>query len=668
MPRSCWRHFLRRLTPCALAALLLIEQGRGALWANPAAKTARIETVSPSLSVPDLAVSVAAPAALPDVSALAPLPAVEAPVTPHVEASAVSAHGVSGYNPALPAPNAAAAPEIGYQAGAQQFDGEGKLDPFGRDLGWDQMPAAPADAVESIKDVSLEHAGKAFTPSPQDWRDEIFYSIMFDRFDRQAPYSAWGDEAKANTRHGGNIRGTIRRLDYLKNLGVTTLLVSPIFMNPPSGYHQYWAVHFLAVDPQLGTKADFQELVREAHQRGMRVVLDMVFNHTGPVIEYEGGFKFGPPKKIKKWAYPVKPVELQDPQHFSRRGDIGDWNDQDQILHGDLPGGVNHFDTDNKATQDLLLTIAKYWIKETDVDGFRLDVYKHVSPKMWDRVFKEVREYASGLGKKNFLLVGELYDGDAKKLAPEVGHGRLDSAYNYPAYYSDMDALRGKAPTRQLEDAFLRLEAILGQPLHWLVRFLDNHDRPRFLKDGEPVGKLKAALGYIMTTVGIPYLFYGTEQGFRSNPNREKLDLEASRDDLFAQGKFRDPRAPGFDESSDMYRFIAALSKVRALYPALRRGQQYVRWSDRDAAGLFAFSRIDGGEEVLVALNTADTERKADMWVDAHLTGAGVELVDALDPSFSTKTWAQDGGSRVAVTVPAHGVRVLARRPKAPAR
>ncbi len=637
-------------------------------------------------------------ASVPDIPALAPSPVVDAPAaSPYSGYARYSGYlggqslysgyraDYSGYaaqaagaavepeeddEPAASPATAEQAPEGGAQAAAEKFDGSKHLDYFGRDLGWDQMPAEPADAPSSIKQISLAPSRAHYTPSPEDWRDGSVYALLWDRFEREAPYSTWGDPSKASTRHGGNIKGAMLRLPYLERGHVKTIVVNSVTMNPPAGYHQYWSAHFLAVDPQIGTMADFKKFVDEAHKRGMRVVLDMVFNHTGPVAEYEGGFHFGPPKKIAKWNYQIKPVELQREEHFSRRGDIGDWNNKEQVQYGDLPGGINRLDTDNPATQDILLKIAKYWIKETDIDGFRLDVYKHVSPKMWDRVFKEIREYAASLGKKNFWIgPGELYDGDPDHLAPEVKPGKLDSAYNYPAYYWDMAALRGQEPTYKLEESFHKLKDILGESLGRLVRFLDNHDRPRFLKEGEPLGRLKAAVAYIMTTVGIPYVFYGTEQGLRSTAKREKeLDLEASRDDLFPAGKFRDPKAPGFDEKSEMYRHIAALGALREKHPALRRGEQFVRWSDKTGAGLFAFSRIYGDEEVLVAINTAGAPQLRDMWVDAQRTGPDADLVDELDPSYVTKTWAQDGGARVVVAIPAYGARVLVRRAKTPAK
>ena len=220
-------------------------------------------------------------------------------------------------------------------------------------VAWDEILAEPTDAPSSLSQVSLDVPVNAvYTASPEDWRDQIFYSVIIDRFERASPFVAWGDPADGRTRHGGNLRGLLKRLDYIKALGATTILINPVVMNPPAGYHQYWAVHLMAVDPQIGTMADLKELVATAHRMGIRVVLDMVFNHTAPIVECTEGLPFGPRKTVKRWRYPLKPVELARDECFSLRGDIGDWHDVEQVKVGDLPGGINRFDTSRPDVQE----------------------------------------------------------------------------------------------------------------------------------------------------------------------------------------------------------------------------------------------------------------------------------------------------------------------------
>jgi len=234
-----------------------------------------------------------------------------------------------------------------------------RKDEFGRTNGWEDVPAEPADAPKSFKDISLEPApGHRAHPSPADWRDEVFYYVMVDRFGRVTPQTTWGDPYDARTRHGGNIQGLIEKLGYLQGLGVSTIVVSPIVMNTPAAYHGYSPIHRAAVEPSLGTMADVQRLKDELAKRGMHLLVDRVFNQTGPILKYKGGFKYSEtPKEVEEIKYPLKPSEYveQVNEHFSRRGDINDWSSDEQKQNGDLPGGIPRLRSENPATQDLLL-------------------------------------------------------------------------------------------------------------------------------------------------------------------------------------------------------------------------------------------------------------------------------------------------------------------------
>ncbi|HEX4048355.1 MAG TPA: alpha-amylase family glycosyl hydrolase, partial [Elusimicrobiota bacterium] len=245
-----------------------------------------------------------------------------------------------------------------------------RLNPAAPDAG--ELPP-PSDAVDSLAQAALKlEPGRAHYPSPEDWRDETLYSIFLDRFNKGAGGSPVGDPASGLTRHGGNIRGVIDKLDYLKESGVTTLLISPVAMTVPEAYHGYAPVHFLAVDPHLGSMADFKELVAKAHAKGLRVVLDWVINHAGPVFEYADGKTQwtgdNAPGPIE-WTRTLKPVELAA-DDFTRERVITDWNDENQATHGDFPPNYRHFATDRPETQRKLIHVAQWWMKETDIDGF----------------------------------------------------------------------------------------------------------------------------------------------------------------------------------------------------------------------------------------------------------------------------------------------------------
>lgn len=536
-----------------------------------------------------------------------------------------------------------------------------------------------ADAPDSLDAVTVEpESGRAYHPSPEDWRDEILYSILLDRFARGPNAKPEGDPKNGVTRHGGDLRGVTSKLDYIKESGVTTLLISPVTETVPEAYHGYAPIHFMKVDPHLGTLADMRALVAEAHKRGLRVVLDLVINHTGPVFEYKGGPKASgwegmdqPAKEIGEWTNNIKPTEFTNPQRFTRHGVIDNWDDHDQASHGDFPPNYRHLATDDRETQDDLIKIASWWIKETDIDGFRLDAIRHVDQDFLKRFNNKVKAYAARLGKKDFLMLGENSTGIDADLKDNLAKG-LDTVYNYPEFRRILHALHGQAATRALEGSLNQAVHKLGElVVSFLVRFIDNHDSYRFLRDGEHPDILKPAFAFLLFSLGIPLVYYGTEQAFRQATGR--LDPEnkgapadpENRQDMFGEGQFKSPSSAGdkFDQSAPSYRFLRTLAAIRKAYPALRRGDQYVRWSDPYGPGIYAFSRLYRDQEILVATNTAEQNRQATMYVDAGLSPAGSVFVDELDPSYQVTTFEpRGGGSQIAVDVPARGVRVLVRR------
>ena len=534
----------------------------------------------------------------------------------------------------------------------------------------------PADAIDSLAQASLEiDPARPSLASPADWRDETLYSVFLDRFNKSAGGKSYGDPKNGLTRHGGDIRGVTEKLDYIKASGVTTILLSPVTMTVPEAYHGYAPVHFLAVDPHLGTMADLKELVAQAHARGLRVVLDWVLNHSGPVFEYADGKTQwtgdGTAGPIE-WTRTLKPVEFTQ-DDFTRQRVITNWNDPAQVTKADFAPNYRHFATDRPQTQDKLIHLAQWWIKETGVDGLRLDAVRHLAPGFLPRFSREIRAYTAKLGKKNFLLLGENSTGVDGEMKPYLEGGSLDTLYHYPAFRRENTALHGKAPTRVLENSQHESRSALGPASSRLVRFIDLHDTYRFLLSDTPIELLKTALAFVMTAAGIPIIYYGTEQAFRQLHGRlapESGDLAAdpqNREDMFGEGQYKSASSAGdkFDEGSASFKFLRALADLRKAYPALTRGEQYERWSDPNGPGIYAFSRIHEKQEVLVVLNTSGEPRSATMWVDPGLT-SGAILEDAMNPDYRVASYAADGGEKVSVAIPPYGVRVLVR--PAPAR
>lgn len=525
----------------------------------------------------------------------------------------------------------------------------------------DSQPSAD-DLLRVAPDRAEPVTAQGF-PSPVDWRDEVLYSVLIDRFAHAQFRHSHGDPTDGHSRHGGNLPGLTARLDYLAELGVSAVQLSPVLPNEPMSYHGYGPLHLMAVDPALGTIDDLRELVEQAHQRGIRIVLDLVLNHVARVFEYPDGddFRDEPAARVN-WRQVVGPAALMDPARYTRQGMIRDWKDEHQASRGDFPPGYRRLASEDPATADLLIRLARWWVRETDVDGVRVDAIRHLDSGFVTRFCSKLRQYAAGLGKRNFLIIGEYSTTTDEPLAECLALG-VGSVYLYPEYRRQSWALHGQAPASSLADSTALARRTLGEYAHdHGVRFIDNHDVYRFLRDREPLGRLHAALAFGLFSAGIPLLYYGTEQAFRQATQRLERECSAdraapdNREDMFADGGFTSASSAGdkFDTSDPTFCWTSRLLAVRRTLVALRRGRQTQRWSDPARPGIHAFSRHTVEQEVLVAINTADEQREASIPVGALLQAAN-RLVDVLDSGFEALV--VDGA--VSLQLDPHRVRVL---------
>jgi alpha-amylase len=240
------------------------------------------------------------------------------------------------------------------------------------------------------------------------WQDEIIYFIMVDRFHNGDPTNDY----EVNTHdqrayHGGDLAGVTKKLDYLKSLGITSIWLTPIVDNEDKGYHGYWTKDFYKVEEHFGSLEDLKLLVKEAHQRQIKVILDLVVNHTG----YQHPWLNDPTKK--EW--------------FHEEMNILSWDNQDQVENGRL-AGLPDLAQENAETENYLLEMAKWWIEETDIDGYRLDTVKHVPKWFWEKFAKEVKSV-----KEDFFLIGEVWHNDPRYIA-EYNKVGIQAFVDYPFY------------------------------------------------------------------------------------------------------------------------------------------------------------------------------------------------------------------------------------------
>ncbi len=252
--------------------------------------------------------------------------------------------------------------------------------------------------------------------------------------------------------------------------------------------------------------------------------------------------------------------------------------------------------------------IYQYWVGQAGFDGFRIDTVKHVEMGFWQTWCPQLHSYGSSLGKTNFFMFGEVYDGSDTKCGSYTGTQsggpfELDSVLDYPLFFLISSVFAtASGDTQQLEN---RYDDITGNydPVSQmqLVTFLDNHDQPRFMSaSGATTARLNVALSFLYTARGVPSLYYGTEQAFNgtTDPN--------DREDMFA-GKFEQGPSVGdnFNMTHPQFQMVAELNNFRRLYPALRNGTHVNKWNNPSGPGLFAYARRLGSEEVFVVFNTS---------------------------------------------------------------
>ena len=483
---------------------------------------------------------------------------------------------------------------------------------------------------------------KLHVPSP-DWRDQIIYFVVTDRFadgdpgnnDQGAGEFGAGQRSRYN---GGDLRGLVQRLDYIRGLGATALWITPPVANQwidpvggYTGYHGYWAENFVQVDRHLGTLLDYQRLSHALHSAGMYLVQDIVLNHTGNYFSYGPDWSASDPARdyrahtaTSPRARPSQPpFDQNDPRDpWQRRAaiyhwtpDVSDFTDPAQE-HSRQVSGLDDLNSENPQVRRALRSSYGHWIKAVGVDAFRVDTAFYMPPDYFrdflrasDKAAPGINEVARRSGRRDFHVFGEGFaidrpfeDVQARKIESYMndaaGRPLLPGMLNFPLYGALGDVFaRGHVPA-ELGYRIERTMSLHARP-HHMVNFVDNHDVDRFLAAGsEPA--LRQALLALMTLPGIPAIYYGTEQGLRE-----------PRAAMFSAGWASGGR-DRYDTQAPLYRTIAALSRLRQSNKLFSRGLPQLLRANPARPGALAWRMNHAGESALVVFNTADSETLLD--------------------------------------------------------
>jgi neopullulanase len=494
-------------------------------------------------------------------------------------------------------------------------------------------------------------------------QDELIYFLLPDRFENGDTSNDKGglsgdrlttgfDPSAKGFYHGGDLKGLIKRLDYIQGLGATAIWVAPIFKNQAvrgapgdesAGYHGYWVTDFTTVDPHFGTEADFKALVTAAHGRGMKVYMDIITNHTADIIKYRECTICAYRSRADYPDHAYTPYIPKGLEHAK----VPDWLNDISLYHnrgnstfeGESSTMGDFVELDDVKTEDPravagFIQIYGAWIDKYGVDGFRVDTAKHVNPEFWARFVPAMRARAKAKGIPNFHIFGEIggIGLEPGKLAVHTWIAGFPSVLDFAFHQAVVDTVAGPSGTDHLNDLFA------GDPLYkggaaaamQLPTWVSNHDNGRIgwfvrkafpnASDDEVFKRVRLAHAMMLTLRGVPVLYSGDEQGFAG----DGWDQDA-REDMFASktAVYNDNKLIGttsttaqanFNPGHPLYTFFAQMAALRRDHLALRRGQQIVR-NYSDKPDLFAVSRIDpqDGREYVLIFNTANAPLTANV-------------------------------------------------------
>lgn len=457
--------------------------------------------------------------------------------------------------------------------------------------------------------------------SVPEWvKDAVFYQIFPERFAKGDPsldpdnVLPWGGKPERHNFFGGDLQGVIDHLDHLSELGINAIYFTPIFEATTN--HKYDTADYMKVDPHFGDTETLKKLVKACHDRGIRVLLDAVFNHSGKTFApFVDVLEKGEQSRYKDWFVVREfPLEVKD--------GVPTYDTFSFEPH------MPKLNTENLEVKEYLLGVAEYWIKEIGIDGWRLDVANEVDHQFW-RDFRKVVKKAN----PDAYILGEIWHESSGWLQGD----QFDAVMNYPFTEAVLDFIvRRTLDSEGFANAIgKQLSRYPQQASEVAFNLLDSHDTPRLLtlcEGNKDLMKLAAIL--LFTYSGTPCIYYGDEIGIDGDQDpdcRKCMEWDPARQDR------------------DLFSFYQKLIAIRKELPALRTGS--IHFLDAEANGSkLAFERRLGEQSVLVLLNndsvgqTIQVETGGETWTDA----------------FDGQEWLTERGV-LSVKLPSYGYAILTR-------
>ena len=481
---------------------------------------------------------------------------------------------------------------------------------------------------------------------------DVLYMLMPDRFaqgkDHKAQVKGMNpyveDRSKPSLRHGGDLQGIRDHLDYFTQLGVTALWLTPVLENnSPDGkdgsstYHGYATTNYYRVDPRFGTNEDYRELIADAHAKGLKVVMDMIFNHCGfehpwvkdlpsqdwlNVPEWLSG-KEEDKAKYLQTSYKLTPVLDPYAAEVDKRETVDGW----------FVPSMPDLNQRNPHVIKYLIQNSVWWIETVGIDGIRMDTYPYADREamaLWMKTLE--REYP------NFNTVGETWVTEPAYTAAWQKDSKLSSVNSYLKTVMDFAFYdRVNMAAREETDDWwqgmnrvyntLCYDYLYANPSSVLA-FIENHDTDRFLRNGTDTLALKQALALLLTINRTPQLYYGTE--ILMNGTKEVTDGNVRKD---FPGGFPGDKANCFTAEgrtraqNDMFNWLSRLLHWRQGNEAIIHGKQ-VQFTPRK--GVYVIARQAKGQNVLTVVNGTGKPARMEVKRYAEIIGQATEATDIL--------------------------------------
>mmetsp|Transcript_8082 Transcript_8082/g.25367 ORF Transcript_8082/g.25367 Transcript_8082/m.25367 type:complete len:483 (+) Transcript_8082:2-1450(+) len=424
----------------------------------------------------------------------------------------------------------------------------------------------------------------ALGASASDFKSRVIYQLLTDRFFYSGAKGACQD---LSTFCGGDWAGITAKLDYLQQLGVDALWISPVVENYPGGYHGYWTTDLYSLNSHFGSADDLRQLIQECHNRGFLVLFDVVANHMGGTINDIGSFN-----------------PFNESQHYHDCSKcpsscaIEDYSNDQQVRLCRLAGLP-----DLNQTNPFVGTTLVKWIgdlvQEYGADGVRIDTVPEVNTDFWTQFQKSAGVFG----------IGEVFNGDPSYVAKF--QGPLDATLSYPLFFTMRNVFGSQQSMYQLQSMLQQYQQAFSDP-SVLGTFLDNHDNARFLHNQGDHTLYMNALLFTLFTQGIPVVYYGSEAGFSGGND------PANRESLWSAG---------FDTSGDLFKFIAKAIALRKQQRVWEEGQVQ-RYADDN---FYAFTR---GQLFVATTNVGSHGSDVSRPITYHPYAEGTKLCELLrDPS-----------------------------------